>query len=126
VYGFKGLLFEPIFKFYDPTYRISYKEILQHVLKYGIQITDDRKFSEGRFKELITLHPNKKIFIMGHSHVQFEQEMNGYKCLITDTWRTEYDISNDQKMRKQKTYAKIHLEDGKYKKVELKTFTPSA
>ncbi len=117
----KNGLINPVIYFYDPTYKVPYLKMLKHILLFGTNVLDDEKFINHRIKTIINKHPQKKIIILGHSHVLTDMEINGKKIFITDTWRDEYDLNNDEN-KKPKSYVEIHYKNDKLKSAELKLF----
>jgi len=119
------LLLKPLYKFRDKTHRVPYLKIIKHVLHNGITIVNDHKMIENSFKKLIKEHPDKKTFILGHAHVYSSFEYKNRLCLITDTWREEYDITTEPHKRKPKTYAHILYENDQMVEIGLKEYHPT-
>ncbi len=118
---FKNGLIDPLIHFYDPTYRVPYLKMLKHLMLFGSNILDDEKFINHRVKKLIKKNSKKSIIILGHSHVLTDMEIEGKKIFITDTWRDEYDLNNDEN-KKPKSYVEIHYKNDKLKSAEMKLF----
>ncbi len=117
----KNGFIDPVLHFYDPTYRVPYLKLLKHLLLFGSNVLDDKKFINHRVKKIIREKPDKNIIILGHSHVLTSMEINGKKIFITDTWRDEYDLNNEEN-KKPKSYVEIHYKNDKLNSAELKIF----
>lgn len=115
-----GILY-PISRFYDPTYRVPYLKIFGHLIFFGSNVLDDERFIKHRVKKIIKKNNDKNIIILGHSHVLTDMEIEGKKVFITDTWRDEYDLNNDEN-KKPKSYVEIHYKNDKLKSAEMKLF----
>lgn len=119
----KEILINPIIHFTDPTYRISYRKILKHLINHGFEVIDDEKFAQRFFKKVTRQKEHKKIFVLGHSHLRKKFEKNGQIFLMTDTWRDELDLTNNGQ-KKTKSYAEIIYRNGELVGAELKIFSP--
>lgn len=119
-HGWKIFMLDPLLHVGDPSYRIPYKALLRFVWMQGLRFSHDENFME--IKKLFQIYPAVKLFVLSHAHVLKDFSLNGYRILITDTWRNEYNIL--LKRKKDPTYAEILLKDGKMVSAELKVFIP--
>lgn len=121
ILAIKEILINPLLHLGDPTYRISYRKIIKHIINHGFSVIDDEKFAKRFFKKVTRQKGHKKVFILGHSHLRKKFEKNGQIFLMTDTWREELDI-NKNNSKKTKTYAEIIYQDEKFISADLKIF----
>ncbi len=115
------IMINPIIKFYDPTYRIPLREFIDHFIHFGLDFIDDKKFIKNYLKKLTKKFPDKKLFVLGHSHVLTELKIKEKNYYITDTWRNEYD-ANKNYTKKQKTYVEIIKDNNEILSHHLKIF----
>ncbi|MGL5830804.1 MAG: hypothetical protein ACRCZE_01500 [Candidatus Altimarinota bacterium] len=120
----KGLFFDPLINLRDPISQLPVKNLLQHIYHYGMETEDDHIFLTKRLGFMRNAHPDKHVWIMGHSHIQTINQSPDYKYqIVTDTWREEYLLDdNDVQTEKNKTYAEIKFENEKIIDVKLKIF----
>jgi UDP-2,3-diacylglucosamine pyrophosphatase LpxH len=117
--GIKDLFINPILNFGNPTYRPPYFRLLKHIIAHGLNVVDDEKFIKQRVADVIKKSPDQKLIVLGHAHVLTEMEFAGKKVLMTDTWRDEYDLTNNSK-KKPKSYVEISYKDDKLISADLK------
>lgn len=115
----KSLIIQPLLHPLDPTYRAPYLPLLMHGLKYGLNVIDDEKFVQDRLKQLIRQNPGKQIYVMAHAHVLSDLKINDKRAFVTDTWRDEYDLNNEER-KKPKSYVEISCKNDKLNSAELK------
>lgn len=115
----KSLILQPLAHPFDPTYRVPWLGLAAHGLKYGFNVIDDEKFVRDRLKKLIRRNPDKNVYVMAHAHVLTDTEINGKKAFVTDTWRDEYDLTNEER-KKPKSYVEISCKNDKLISAELK------
>ena len=115
----KKLLIDPVKHFGDPNFKTPYVQFFKHFLRFGSDVLNDEKFIPSRFKSLIKKYPGKKAYILGHSHVLHKSRFASADCIVTDTWRDEFDMTkNNQK--KPKSFAEVKMKNGRLEKAELK------
>lgn len=115
----KRLLLDPILHWGDPTYRVPYKQLFQHVFRHGMEVLDDAKLLHSWVDQCIKTHQDKKLFIFGHAHVPLEMEKHNKQVIITDTWRNEIDLTKNG-AKKTKSYAEITRQNGTLVSAHLK------
>lgn len=120
----KGLFFDPLINLRDPISQLPVKNLLQHIYHYGMETEDDHFFLTKRLGFMRKAHPDKQVWIMGHSHIQTINQSPDHKYqIVTDTWREEFLLDeNDQQTEKEKTYAQVEFKDDKITSVNLKVF----
>jgi hypothetical protein len=121
----KGIILNFILSIGDPVASVPYINLIRHILTHGLELHDEMKFLKKRFKNLVKLYPDRKVYIMGHLHLT-HYEINSQKNriqIITNTWREEYDISqSNEHFLKPKTYVHISYENDQLQKADLLTF----
>ncbi len=122
----KGLLLNFIIGIGDPISNVPYINFIKHVFSHGLETLDGSKFMRKRFKNIIKLHPNKKVYIMGHMHITHHDihPTQDHIQIVTDTWRHEFRIQKHDTISKLKNYAKIVYDNNKLISVDLLTFVP--
>ena len=123
---FRGIIFDFLFNFKDPLASIPYLNLIKHLFTHGLEIVDDTRFAQKRFKNLRKLYPGKKAYIIGHLHLTYHEfsPNKNHIQVITNTWREEYFLTNNkEKFLKPKTYAQIVYEEDEITKIDLLTFT---
>ncbi len=115
----KSLILQPVLHPFDPTYRVPYIQFLKHGLKFGTNVVDDEKFVKDRVKKIMRTNPGKQVYVMGHAHVLTNLEDTGRQAFVTDTWRDEYDLNNEER-KKPKSYVEISCKNDKLISAELK------
>ncbi len=122
----KGIILNFIMGLGDPVANVPYFNLIKHMYKHGLEIYDESKFTDKRFKDLIKQNPRRKAYIMGHLHLT-RHIINSKKnniLIVTDTWREEYEMSRgEEPILKPKTYAHIVYDNDKLNKVDLLTFS---
>lgn len=125
IFGIRGLFLNFLFSLGDPVASVPYFNLFKHVFQHGLELYDEKKFLQKRFRNLVKLYPDKKVYLMGHLHL-IHHEISPHKdriFIVTDTWREEYNLSvGKEKVLKPKTYAKITYDNDKLQKVDLLTF----
>lgn len=106
----------------NPNYRIPYFTLLKHISKHGFEFVDDHKLIKSRIKKITKTHPDKQVLLLGHAHLFNKVQRGDQTILITDTWRNEYDLTNNGE-KKPKTYARIAMENGTIQSADIHTFT---
>jgi IS1 family transposase len=84
-------------------------------------VTFEQKKIKNYLKKLTKKFPDKKLFVLGHSHVLTELKIKEKNYYITDTWRNEYD-ANKNYTKKQKTYVEIIKDNNEILSHHLKIF----
>ncbi|MBD3269939.1 hypothetical protein GF376_00255 [Candidatus Peregrinibacteria bacterium] len=106
---------------FDKITSFKYSKILKHIAKYGFEMIDDEHFTEKRFETLSGLYPSKQLYIMGHSHLNYDYSHHYTRNIITNTWREEYTLEQNGKiMPKEKSYAIIKTVNDLIHNVEFK------
>lgn len=123
-YLFEGLLLDPIIHPLDPTYKVPYFHFLKHLMLYGFDVLNDGKFQHRRIQYIKKRFPDKRVFLLGHSHVLTNTKVDDAHILVTDTWRNEYHFDGVNKRKKDRTYAEVELENGAIQAAHMKIFTP--
>lgn len=121
----KDLLLGPLLHWNDPTRRVPYLKLLNHFLHYGLDVINDEKFQKRTMKKVLRKYPNGQFIVLGHSHVLGEHRHKDKKVLVTDTWRDEFDLTNNL-AKKRKSYAEITMQGGKPESAELKLLEETA
>lgn len=125
IFAIRGLILNFLFSLGDPVASVPYFNLFKHVFQHGLELYDEKKFLKKRFRDLVKLHPDKKVFLMGHLHL-IHHEISPDKeriFIVTDTWREEYNLAvGKEKVLKPKTYAQISYDNDKLQKVDLLTF----
>ena len=111
--------------FYDPTYRVNGWAFLKHIMEFGFDFVDDPKFLPSRLEKLPQHYADKRLFILGHTHLLHQLETGDKRFLVTDTWRDEYNILTQGLPKKKKTYAEIVYDNGVVEKAVVKIFAPA-
>ncbi len=105
----------------NPNYRVPYIAIMKHVAKHGFEFVDDHKLIESRIKKVTQTYPDKQIILLGHAHLFNKVHRGDQTILITDTWRNEFDLTQDG-AKKPKTYARVTMENGTIQSADIHTF----
>lgn len=108
----RDLIWNPLWHWNDPTYRIPYFSLLDHFLHYGLNVIDDDKFFKRITKRALRKYPDQQCIVLGHLHLFKKDEREGKQILVTDTWRNEYDLTNNLQ-KKTKSYGEISLLNSK-------------
>lgn len=107
----QSLIFNPLLYLFNPTHRAPYTRLFNHILDHGFEFIDDEKFVYGNIRKAMVRNPDKDIIVLGHSHLEIEKKRKRKRAFVTDTWRDERDITNNN-IKKPKTYVEIiHKKD---------------
>lgn len=99
----KSIIRNPILRFWDPMHRAPYWKLFKHTLRHGFEYVDDDLFTEHMVQTVAENHPDKKVIVLGHAHLTKEAAEDETKVYVTDTWRNEYDITQNYR-KKPKTF----------------------
>lgn len=122
---FRGLIFNFIMGIGDPIANVPYTNLLRHILNHGLEIHDEQKFLQKRFKNMSKLYPHKQAYIMGHLHITHHELIPGkdHTQIVTDTWREEFRMSKNKKsVLAPRTYAQVRYEGDKITTIDLLNF----
>jgi len=117
---FREMIINPLTHIGDPTYQVPYFKLLDHFVRYGMDVLDDARFLPLAIKRLIKRHPGKPLYVLGHSHILGEHTYKNHRILVTDTWRDEFDITHNM-AKKPKTVAQVVLEADQIAEATLRT-----
>ncbi len=117
----KHILVNPFLRFYDPTYRAPFRRFIRHIWNHGLEVLDDDTFLKENIKLLLKKYADRKYLILGHYHSVNQFNHGNMRILVTDTWRSEFEVYKDMR-KKRKSYAEIEIVDGKTVAAEVKYF----
>jgi hypothetical protein len=108
----------------DPTYHVHFRDFFKHIVRFGFDFISDERFLPSRLKKLRRAHPNRHLFVLGHTHIFTKIEFENKHFLLTDTWRNEYNLLLKGRPKKKKTYAEITHLGNTIQSAEIKIFEP--
>lgn len=112
-YFLKSAMYYPIRYISDPTYRYPRELFREFYRRFKNRHWDvDDVVKKFKRKKKRSLRRNR-LYILGHDHNRYLEDMDGVAIVNPDTWRDEYTIDNGSKevISKEKRYVHVIMHD---------------